>query len=159
GLRPWKPYKLYFSGTQINGTRPPGTGGRGAGGPGGGGAPAAPGGPWHNDRIDMNVYDPLLGRTYQEIATDAHSHHKCQGPGGLPAIPGIAGGGRGGGGRGGPGGPAGPGGAGAGGPQATGSPYCLVGTTLTDPKYIAPGQEGALFDGIDVTITGLARFA
>src|ERR1051325_6970101 len=36
GLRPWKPYKLYFAGRQVNGPRPPGTGGRGAGGPGGG---------------------------------------------------------------------------------------------------------------------------
>ena len=152
GLRPWKPYKLYFAGTQVNGRRPPGDTGRG--GPGGGGAPAAPGGPWHVDRVDMSAYDPLLGRTYQEIATDAHSNHKCQGTGGLPPIPGIAGGGRGGG-RGGPG-FGGPGGAGAGGPAAAGSPYCLVDTTMPEAK---DKPEGGLFDGIDVTLKGLAKYA
>jgi hypothetical protein len=151
GLRPWKPYKLYFSGTQVNGKRPPGDTGRG-GGPGGGGAPAAPGGPWHVDRVDMSAYDPLLGRTYQEIATDAHSNHKCQGTGGLPPIAGIAGGGRGGGGRGGPG----PGGAGASGAQAVGSPYALVDTTLAGAK---DKPEGGLFDGVDITIAGLAKYA
>ena len=148
GLRAWKPYKLYFSGTQVNGKRPPGDTGRG--GPGGGGGPAAPGGPWHVDRIDMNAYDPLLGRTYQEIATDAHSNHKCQGTGGLPPIAGIAGGR--GGGRGGPG----PAGAGAGGPQAVGSPYALVDTTLAGAK---DKPEGGLFDGIDITLAGLAKYA
>jgi LmbE family N-acetylglucosaminyl deacetylase len=147
GLRPWKPYKLYFSGTQVNGRRPPGDAGRG--GPGGGGSAAAAGGPWHVDRVDMNAYDALLGRTYQEIATDAHSNHKCQGTGGLPPIAGIAGGRGGGGGRGGPGG-------GAGGPQAVGSPYALVDTTMPEAK---DKPEGALFDGINITMAGLAKYA
>lgn len=148
GLRPWQPYKFYFSGTGVGGP------GRGRGGPGG---PAAPGAaatpqpppvgpdgktPPHIDRIDMSVYDPLLGRTYQEIATDAHSTHKCQGTGGLPGLPGIAGGGRGG---------------GRGGPAAVGgSPYTLVGTTI-------PGAmeqpEGTLFSGVDITLPGVAKYA
>ncbi len=160
GLRPWKPYKLYFSGTQVNGPGQ-GRGGRaggGAGAPGAAPAPAAGQQTWHVDRVDMSAYDPLLGRTYQEIATDAHSNHKCQGTGGLPPIPGIAGGGRGGGrgGPGGPGGPGAPGGAGAGGAVAAGSPYALVDTTLVGA---AAKPEGALFDGVDVTLVGLAKYA
>jgi hypothetical protein len=153
GLRPWKPYKLYFAGTQVNGPRRGGPGAGPGGGPGGAPAPTAPGGPWHVDRIDMSVYDPLLGRTCQEIAADARSNHKCQGTGGLPPLPGIAGGGRGGGGRGGPGGPGGPG---AGGGAAAGSPYALVDTTMPEAK---DKPEGGLFDGIDITLVGLAKYA
>src|SRR6476646_1664752 len=51
GLRPWKPYKLYFAGQGI------GRGG-GRGGPGGG-APAAAGPGVHVDRVDLSMYDPL----------------------------------------------------------------------------------------------------
>ena len=40
-------------------------------------------------RINTGAYDELLGRTYAEIGSDAHSNHKCQGTGGLPAIPGV----------------------------------------------------------------------
>ena len=157
GLRPWKPYKLYFSGTGVGG---PGRG-RGGAGAGAAGAPATPppapvgpsGGPPHVDRIDMSVYDPLLGRTYQEIATDAHSNHKCQGTGGLPGIPGIAGGGRGG--RGGGARPGGPGGAGAPG-TLPGNPYTLVDTTISGAME---RPEGGLFDGVDITLPGLAKYA
>ena len=131
GLRAWTPYKLYFAGTGIGGP------GRGRGGA------AATGPAPHVDRVDMSAYDPLLGRTYQDIGTDARSNHKCQGMGGLPALPGIAGGGRGGG-RGGPGGP------------GAGSPYTLVETSIPGAME-QPGGE--LFDGIDVTISGLARYA
>jgi len=158
GLRPWKPYKLYFSGTGVGG---PGRGGRGgpggAAGAAGGAPPPAPVGPDgksppHVDRIDMSTYDTLLGRTYQEIAGDARSNHKCQGVGGVPAIPGIAAGGRGGPG----GGRGGPGGAGAGGPAAAGNPYTLVGSLNAD-AFTRP--EGGLFDGIDTTLNGVARYA
>lgn len=143
GLRPWKPYKLYFAGQGI---------GRG-GGRGGAAAGAPSGPPAHVDRVDLAQYDPLLGRTCQEISADARSNHKCQGTSSLPPLPGIAAGGRGGpgGGRGGPGGPAG-----AGGPVAAGSPYTLVDTAI-------PGAmekpESTLFDGIDVTLAGLAKYA
>jgi LmbE family N-acetylglucosaminyl deacetylase len=86
-------------------------------------------------RVNTSVFDPLLGRTYAEIGVDAHSYHKCQGTNGLPPLPGF-GGGRGFG-----------GGAGA---------YQLVDATM-------PGQmekdETSLFDGIDTSLTGLARFA
>jgi hypothetical protein len=135
GLRPWQASKLYFAGAGIGGGR----GGRGGPAAGGASAPAA-GGPVHTDRIDAAVYDPLLARTYAEIAADARSNHKCQGTGvGLPALPGLGGGGR--------GGPvAGPGGA----------VYTLVDTTI-------PGAmekpEGSLFDGVDLTLVGLAKYA
>jgi hypothetical protein len=129
GLRAWQASKLYFSA---------GRGGRG--GPGGrAGGPQAAGSAPHVDRIDTSAYDPLLARTYAEIGADARSNHKCQGTGtGLPPIAGIGGG------RGGP--VAGPG----------GSAYTLVDTTI-------PGAmdrpEGSLFDGLDLTVTGLAKYA
>ena len=129
GLRPWLASKLYFSGAGIGGGR--------------GGARAA-GAQTRVARVDTSVYDPLLGRTYAEIGTDAHSSHKCQGTGGVPPLPGL-GGGRG-------------GGAGsAGGPGApAGSPYTLVDSAI-------PGQmdrdEASLFDGVDVSLTGLAKYA
>ena len=39
-------------------------------------------------RIDLAVYDPLLGRTYSEIGTEARSMHKCQGMAQLLALAG-----------------------------------------------------------------------
>src|SRR5262245_5632202 len=141
GLRPWKPYKLYFRGQGIGGGR----GGRG-------GLPAGAAGstPVHVDRVDSSVYDTLLGRTYAEIAGDARSNHKCQGVGGMPALPGIGGGGRG------PGGGAARGGGPAGGGAPAGSPYTLVDTTI---EGATTKPEAGLYEGIDVSLTGLARFA
>jgi hypothetical protein len=153
GLRPWQPPKLYFTG---------GRGVIGAGGPSSrsagesarqvrpSAAPAAPpareappasaqpAGSSPLCRVNTGAYDELLGRTYADIGTDAHSNHKCQGTGGLPSIPGVQIGGRGRGGQGG---------------VAT---YQLVATTI-------PGQmekeETSLFDGIDTTLAGISRFA
>ena len=48
---------------------------------GAGGAPAA------QARRISRVYDPLLGRTYSEIGTEARSMHKCQGMAQLLALP------------------------------------------------------------------------
>src|SRR4051812_5578108 len=152
GLRPWQPRKLYFNA----GAGVIGAGGRGqrAGGPGAANAPAVPAGapvpaaapvtagaglqnglPAHVTRVNTAMYDELLGRTYADIGADAHSNHKCQGTSGLPALPGFATG------RGG----------GAGGGQ-----YTLVDSTI-------PGQvqknEASLFDDIDTTLSGIARFA
>ena len=99
GLRPWQPKKLYFS-AGFGG--PGGPGGRG--GRGGPGAPAAEapqtpppaaqpaGPPVKLTPVNTAAYDPLLGRTYAEIGSDARSNHKCQGMGGLPPLPGIGGG-------------------------------------------------------------------
>jgi GlcNAc-PI de-N-acetylase/alpha-galactosidase-like protein len=129
GLHAWQPRKLYFSAGF-------GGGGRGGRGGRGGGADASNAGapPTRVTRVNMATYDELLGRTYAQIGADAHSNHKCQGTSGLPALPGIAGG-RGGGG---------------------GGQYQLVDSTI-------PGQlqkdESSLFDGIDITLSGLAQFA
>ncbi len=83
GLRPWQPRKLYFTG---------GFGGPGAGAGRGGRAgqagrgatpalpePAAPATAAKMARPDTATLDPLLGRTYAEIGSDARSNHKCQG--------------------------------------------------------------------------------
>jgi LmbE family N-acetylglucosaminyl deacetylase len=130
GLRAWQPRKLYFLGAGIGGGRIGGT-------PGPAPAPSANA---HLDRVDVNAYDPLLARTYAEIGTDARTNHKCQGVGtGVPALPGAAGarGGR---------GAAGPG----------GLTYTLVETSI-------PGAmeqpSGSIFDGIDLTLAGLAKYA
>jgi hypothetical protein len=154
GLRPWTPKKLYFSG---------GGGGGGRGGRGGrGGADAAP--PVKLTAINTNAYDPLLGRTYAEIGTDARASHKCQGMGGVG--PGPGGGGRGGnqqGGRGGqqagtaqgaqPGQPAQQ----APPPQFGGrGGYQLMETSLTGQKE---KDETSVFDGVDTSLTSIAQYA
>jgi hypothetical protein len=122
GLRPWQPRKLYYSAFG-------GGGGRGRGGAGG----ATP----RLARVNTNVYDELLGRTYADIGTDARSNHKCQGTGsGLPALPGIPGG--------------------RGGFAGFAISYQLMDSTI-------PGEmekdETSLFDGVDVSLAGVAQYA
>jgi alpha-galactosidase-like protein len=98
-------------------------------------APAAA--PVHVARINTSAFDELLGRTYAEIGTDARSNHKCQGTGsGLPPIPGIAGG------RG-----------GFGGGAAT---YQLMDSSVAGAM---DKDETSLFDGVDVSLAGLAQYA
>ena len=163
GLRPWQPKKFYFTGGRgaIGGRGGPGRGGAPpspAGGnpaqasasqapsPAGRTTPQPPSpasqasagqGPAHLARINTGAYDELLGRTYAEIGSDAHSNHKCQGTGGLPGIPGVTQGGRGGGGQG-------------------GASYQLI-------DSIIPGQmdkdETSLFDGVDISLAGVAQYA
>ena len=128
GLRAWQPKKLYFTGGFGGPGGPGGQGGRG------GAAPKSPQPQPKLARPDTAHYDPLLARTYAEIASDARSNHKCQGMGGLPPLPGI-GGGRGGGGRGGG--------------------YQLMANTLG----LQAQDETSLFNGIDVSLAALARFA
>ncbi|HZS53876.1 MAG TPA: PIG-L family deacetylase [Bryobacteraceae bacterium] len=125
GLRPWQPKKLYFS--AGFGVVPPG--GRGAGA-----APPEPQQKLKLTPVNTAAYDSLLGRTYQEIGSDARSYHKCQGMGSfLAPLPGTGGGrGR---------GPAG---------------YQLMETSI-------PGEKGkdekSLFDGIDTSLTSIAQYA
>jgi hypothetical protein len=69
GLRAWQPKKFYF--------------------PAGGGPGAAASGA-RVTRINLAVYDALLGKTYAEIGTEARSMHKCQGTGQLLSLPGPA---------------------------------------------------------------------
>ena len=68
GLSPWQPKKFYVA----------------VGGPGGGNQPQ----PARTCRVDLAVYDSLLGRTWSEIGTEARSMHKCQGQAQLLALPG-----------------------------------------------------------------------
>jgi len=77
--------------------------------------------------INLAQYDPLLGRTYAEIGTEARSMHKCQGMAQLLSLPGPF-----------------------------PSTFELVESTL--PGGTA-AVEQTLFDGIDYSIAGLARFA
>ncbi len=140
GLRPWKPKKLYYTGGRGGG--PPAGRGRGAAPSpapqASAGQPAASQPTAHAARINTSAYDELLGRTYTDIAADARSNHKCQGVGGPPPIPGVQFGGR---------------GFGGGGGLAT---YQLMDTTIPGEK---DKDETSLFDGIDVTLAGLAQYA
>ena len=79
------------------------------------------------------TYDPLLGRTYAEIGSDARASHKCQGMGGPPPLPGATGG-RGGGGGG----------------------YQLMSTSIASQK---DKDESSLFEGIDTSLGALAQYA
>jgi LmbE family N-acetylglucosaminyl deacetylase len=107
GLRAWQPKKFYFT----------------VGGPGGGNPPAGT----RACRVDLALYDSLLGRTFSEIGTEARSMHKCQGQAQLLALPG---------------------------PSAS---------TFQLAESAIPGQmdkdERTLFDGVDTSIAGLAKFA
>jgi hypothetical protein len=133
GLRPWQPRKLYFNaGTGVIGAG--GRGGRGASTESGQAGAGAAGAPTHVTRVNTAAYDELLGRTYAEIGADAHSNHKCQGTSGLPALPGFATG-RGGGG---------------------GGQYALIDSTIQGQLQ---KNEASLFDDIDITLAGVAKFA
>jgi LmbE family N-acetylglucosaminyl deacetylase len=80
-------------------------------------------------RITSGVYDPLLGKTYAEIGAEARSMHKCQGMGQLLALP-VA--------------------------PMTNVSYQLIETTLPAQTQ---RDENMLFDGIDTSLMGLARYA
>ena len=67
GLRAWQPRKLYQSA--------------------GFGFPGEPPAVGKITRVNSAVYDPMLGKTYGEIGTEARSMHKCQGMGQLLSLP------------------------------------------------------------------------
>src|SRR5579871_4258726 len=146
GLRPWQPKKLYFS------APPPPPGANGRGGQGRGRQPAAPATTPQQAQtpaapqvkltpVNTNTYDPLLGRTYAEIGTDARSNHKCQGMTGLPALPGFN---------------AGRGGQGRGGFGGFGGAYQLIDSTIAGQK---DKTETSLFDGVDTRLEAIAQYA
>ena len=127
GLRPWQPKKFYF----LDGF--PAFrfgGGFGRTGPGGPGGP--PGFGRNTARagtvsINLGRFDPLLGRTYAEVGSEARGMHKCQGMSPLVSLPGPA----------------------------------SIRYRLDDT--VIPGHAGqaerSLFDGVDTSIAGLARYA
>ncbi len=189
GLRPWQPKKLYFSGAPVVPADPAAAAGAAGAGAAGNGRGGRRGGAPNADAAKLTTvptdgYDALLGRTYAEIASDAHSNHKCQGTGvgggrGGPGGPGgaAAGGGRGGAGagRGGRGDaaatPAAPATAGAapdtngrggapagrgGGGFGGGRGYSLVDTTVAGQMG---KQESGVFEGIDTSLTSIAQYA
>jgi LmbE family N-acetylglucosaminyl deacetylase len=64
GLRPWKTKKLYLSVRESE--------------------------PIATLNIDVGTYDPLVGKSYREIARDGLSHHRSQGAGQVRAAPGSS---------------------------------------------------------------------
>jgi LmbE family N-acetylglucosaminyl deacetylase len=112
GLHPWQAKKFYYTG-----------GGAGRGG----GAGAATGAVVVQP--NTSAYDPVLGRTYDEIGVEARSMHKCQGSSQLLALPG-AGGGR-------------------------GNAYTRQDVAMADP----PAREQSMLDGVDVSWMSLLPFA
>lgn len=68
GLRPWQAAKFYYTGNFF----------------GGGDKVAAE----TVCRVDGNHFDPLIGRTYNELGAEARSMHMCQGMSQLYALPG-----------------------------------------------------------------------
>jgi len=140
GLRAWQPKKFYYtsgfggppsrpaaaSAGQAPATRPGQVG------------TAADEAPTMLQFAGGDVWDPILGRTYNELASEARSMHKCQGMSQLLALPAPAGGG---------GGPMGPGGVRA---------YRLRDTVL-DGGVARTDRE--VFDGVDTSLRSLLTFA
>jgi LmbE family N-acetylglucosaminyl deacetylase len=102
GLRPWQVKKLYLSVRENEITESnPGL------------------------KIDTGAYDPLIGRSYREIARDGLSHQRSQGAGQALAQP--------------------------------GSSFSAV--ILADNAIPKVMFEKSIFDGLDTTITGMAKLA
>lgn len=121
GLRPWQAKKFYYT--------------AGFGGPGGRGqALQGPGASTLFQFTGGEAYDPILGRTCNELAGEARSMHKCQGMSQLLPLPGVSEGF----------GPAGPRG------------YRLLDTVL-EGGVNRPDPE--MFDGVETSLTSLARYA
>ncbi len=79
--------------------------------------------------LDTNIYEPLLGCTISEVGSVASGMHMCQGRAPLVSMPGTAGG-----------------------PAAR---YRLVDTVLPAAR---DKDESSLFEGIDTSLAGLARY-
>lgn len=124
GLRPWQPKKFYY------------TAGFGPGASSGIGKPPGDEAPSMMTFTGGADFDPVLGRTYDEIAGEARSMHKCQGMGQLLPLPAPTGGG----------------GFGPGGVRN----YRLRDTVL--PGGVARPDKD-IFDGVDTSLRGLLSFA
>jgi LmbE family N-acetylglucosaminyl deacetylase len=110
GLRAWQPKKLYHLAAFGFPGEPPPVG--------------------KVLRVNSGVYDALLGKTYNEIGTEARSMHKCQGMGQLLSLPAPT--------------------------TAFLASYQLVETTLAGQMQ---KDETTLFEGVDSSIPALAKFA
>ena len=77
--------------------------------------------------VDGREFDPLIGRTYAELGTEARSMHKCQGTSQLLPLPGTG--------------------------------FSRVYRLLDGGTVPPAGPLKTMFDGIDTSIVGLARFA
>ena len=110
GLRPWQPKKLYHLAAFGFPGEPPVSG--------------------RVLKVNAGIYDPLLGKTYNEIGTEARSMHKCQGMGQLLSLPAPS--------------------------SAFAASYQLVETTMPAQTQ---KDEASLFEGIDSGIMSLTRFA
>lgn len=129
GLRAWQPKKFYYT--------------AGFGGPGANSGVRVGGVPGPEAPTPLNfpggdTFDPVLGRTYNELASEARSMHKCQGMSQLLALPAPVGGG---------GGPMGPGGIRA---------YRLRDTVLDGGVARA---DRDVFDGVDTSLRSLLAFS
>lgn len=135
GLRAWQPKKFYYT-AGFGG--PPG----GAGRAGGAGQAATPASmveaPAPLQFTGGDVWDPVIGRTYNELGGEARSMHKCQGMSQLLPLPAPTGGG---------GGPMGPGGI---------RNYRLRDTVLEGGVARTDRQ---MFDGVDTSLRSLLSFA
>ncbi|MDO8680254.1 MAG: PIG-L family deacetylase [Acidobacteriota bacterium] len=131
GLRVWQPKKFYY--TAGFGGPPPGAGGAG----GAGRELPGEGAPTLLQFAGGDQFDAVLGRTYNEIAGEARSMHKCQGMSQLLPLPAPTGGG----------GPMGPGGVRA---------YRLRDTVL-DGGVARPDRE--VFDGVNTGLRSMLSYA
>lgn len=138
GLRAWQPKKFYYTA----GFGGPAGAARAPGAPGAQAAPTAPAAlieaPTMLQFAGGDSFDPILGRTYNELASEARSMHKCQGMSQLLALPASTGGG---------GGPMGPGGIRA---------YRLRDTVLEGG---VARTDREVFDGVDTSLRSLLAFA
>jgi LmbE family N-acetylglucosaminyl deacetylase len=128
GLRPWQAAKFYYTAGFGPPSRPAGTGSAAS-------SRQALEAPTNLNFTGGDVFDSILGRTYNELGGEARSMHKCQGMSQLLPLP--AGGG----------GPMGPGGVRA---------YRLRDTVLDGG---VGRSEREIFDGVDTSLRSLMRFA
>ncbi len=140
GLRAWQPKKFYYTAGFGPSTRGGGPDGAAAARPGQ--AAATPAtlveAPTDLQFAGGDMFDPILGRTYNELAGEARSMHKCQGMSQLLPLPAPTGNG---------GGPMGPGGIRA---------YRLRDTVLDGGVGRA---DRDVFDGVDTSLRSLLSFA
>jgi LmbE family N-acetylglucosaminyl deacetylase len=131
GLRPWQAKKFYYTGGF-------GPAGGNPNAPRVGGVPG-PEAPSFTGFSAGGMFDPVLGRTYDEIAGEARSMHKCQGMSQLLPLPAPIGGG------------------GGFGPGPGGVRNYRLRDSVLDGGVKRPDSD--LFDGVDTSLRSLLTFA